>query len=251
MGNSKHLKGRTALVTGATRGIGRAIALKLAQEGANIVFNYLKNKDLADSLKKEIESLGVKSLAFKADIRKFEQVQEMKVALLEEFGTFDILVNNAGIIKDGALAMLTEADWDSVIDTNLKGTFNAAKAAIITFMKQKRGDIINITSISGIIGMPRQTNYSASKGGIISFTKSLAKEVAAFNIRVNAVAPGFIETDMLKDLNQDFLQKAKEMIPLARFGKAEEVAGVVDFLLSQGAQYITGQVIRIDGGLGM
>jgi 3-oxoacyl-[acyl-carrier protein] reductase len=251
MENSNHLKGRTALVTGASRGIGRAIALRLAQEGANVVFNYLKNKDLAISLKKEIESFGVRSLAFKVDIREFEQVQEMKDSILEEFGTFDILVNNAGIIKDAALAMLTEEDWDSVIDTNLKGTYNATKAAIVTFMKQKRGDIVNITSVSGIIGLPRQTNYSASKGGIISFTKSLAKEVAPFNIRVNAVAPGFIETDMLNDLNENYLKTAMDMIPLARLGKAEEVAGVVNFLLSEGARYITGQVIQIDGGLGM
>lgn len=251
MENSKQLKGKTALVTGASRGIGKAIAYRLAQEGANVVFNYLKNKDLANSLKKEIEGLGVKSLAFKTDIRELEQVQEMKDSILEEFGTFDILVNNAGIIKDGALAMLTEEDWDSVIDTNLKGTYNATKAAIVTFMKQKRGDIVNITSVSGIIGLPRQTNYSASKGGIISFTKSLAKEVAPFNIRVNAVAPGFIETDMLNELNENYLKTALEMIPLARLGKAEEVAGVVSFLLSEGARYITGQVIQIDGGLGM
>ena len=251
MGKSKHLKGRTALVTGATRGIGRAIALRLAQEGANIAFNYFKSKELATSLKKEIEELGVQSLAFKTDIKDFEQVQAMKEAVLTEFETFDILVNNAGIIKDAALAMLSEEDWDSVVDTNLKGTYNATKAAIVTFMKQKRGDIINITSVSGIIGLPRQTNYSASKGGIISFTKSLAKEVASFNIRVNAVAPGFIETDMLNELNENFLKTAIEMIPLARLGKAEEVAGVVSFLLSEGAQYITGQVIKIDGGLGM
>lgn len=251
MADSKSLKGRTAIVTGASRGIGRAIAFRLAREGANIVFNYLKNKELAELLKVEIERLGVKSLAFKTDIKDFGQVQAMKEAVLEEFETFDILVNNAGIIKDAALAMLTEEDWDSVIDTNLKGTYNATKAAIVTFMKQKRGDIINITSVSGIIGLPRQTNYSASKGGIISFTKSLAKEVAPFNIRVNAVAPGFIETDMLDGLNQEYLQKAIAMIPLARLGKAEEVAGVVSFLLSEGAQYITGQVIQIDGGLGI
>lgn len=251
MDRPKHLKGRTALVTGASRGIGRAIALRLAQEGANIAFNYVKNQELADSLIDEIKSQGVEALAFKTDIRNFQQVQTMKEAILKKFETFDILINNAGIIKDAALAMLSEEDWDSVIDTNLKGTYNATKAAIVTFMKQKRGDIINISSLSGVIGLPRQTNYSASKGGVISFTKSLAKEVAPFNIRVNAVAPGFIETDMLDGLNQDYLQKAKELIPLGRFGKAEEVAGVVSFLLGEGAQYITGQVIRIDGGLGM
>jgi len=176
MKKSKHLEGRTAIVTGATRGIGRAIALKLAQEGANIAFNYMSNEKLADSLKDEIKALGVKAMSFKVDIRDYDQVQGMKDAVLREYETFDILVNNAGIIKDGVLAMLSKEDWRDVIDTNLNGTYNASKAAVITFMKQKRGDIINITSVSGIMGTPRQTNYSASKGGIISFTKSLAKK---------------------------------------------------------------------------
>jgi 3-oxoacyl-[acyl-carrier protein] reductase len=251
MADSKHLKGRTAIVTGATRGIGRAIALRLAREGANIAFNYLNNGDLAKSLKKEIEVLGVKALPFKVDIRDYDQVQKMKDAVLEEFGTFDILVNNAGIIKDGVLAMLSKEDWKDVLDTNLTGTYNTSKAAVITFMKQKKGDIVNITSVSGIIGVPRQTNYSASKGGIISFTKSLAKEVAQFNVRVNAVAPGFIETDMVGQLDENHKKKALETVPMGRFGKAEEVAEVVNFLLNEKVRYITGEVIRIDGGLGM
>jgi len=251
MKKSKHLEGRTAIVTGATRGIGRAIALKLAQEGANIAFNYMSNEKLADSLKDEIKALGVKAMSFKVDIRDYDQVQGMKDAVLREYETFDILVNNAGIIKDGVLAMLSKEDWRDVIDTNLNGTYNASKAAVITFMKQKRGDIINITSVSGIMGTPRQTNYSASKGGIISFTKSLAKEVASFNVRVNAVAPGFIETDMVTGLKDDVRKQVMDMIPLQRFGKVEEVAGVVSFLLSKTAQYMTGQVIQIDGGLAM
>ena len=251
MGDSNHLKGRTAIVTGATRGIGRAIALRLAQDGANIVFNYLSNSDLAKSLTGDIKKTGVSVLSCKVDIRDYDQVQKMKEAVLEKFGTFDILVNNAGIIRDGLLAMISKDDWTDVIDTNLNGTFNATKAAIVTFMKQKKGDIINIASISGVMGMARQTNYSASKAGIIGFTKALAKEVAGFNVRVNAVAPGFIETDMVASLKDGNRKKAMDMIPLQRFGKAEEVAGVVNFLLSKQAAYITGQVIRIDGGLGI
>ncbi len=251
MEKSKHLEGRTAIVTGATRGIGRAIALQLAREGANVAFNYMNNKKMADSLKSEVEASGVRAITFKVDIRDHDQVQGMKDAVLEEFGTFDILVNNAGIIKDGVLAMLSREDWRDVIDTNLNGTYNASKAAVITFMKQKRGDIINIASVSGIIATPRQTNYSASKGGIISFTKSLAKEVAPFHVRVNAVAPGFIETDMVAGLKDDVRKAAMEMIPLQRFGTAEEVALAVSFLLSKDAEYITGQVIQIDGGLGI
>ena len=248
MVNSKNLIGRTAIVTGATRGIGRSIALKLAQEGANIVFNYLNNKDLAGSLIDELKKYGVKVLAFKVDVRDFDKVQKMKNTVLDKFGTVDILVNNAGIIKDVSLAMMSQEDWDSVLDSNLKGVFNITKAFIFTFMKQKSGNIINISSLSGIIGMPGQTNYSASKGGIISFTKSLAKEVAAFNVRVNAVAPGFIETDMVANLDHG---KILDLIPMKRFGKPEEVAELVNFLLQSNSAYITGQVFRIDGGLGM
>jgi 3-oxoacyl-[acyl-carrier protein] reductase len=246
--SSKHLKGRTAVVTGAGRGIGRSIALKLASEGANIAFNYFSNEESAKSLCDEISQLGVTALSFKVDIKDYKAVQDMKNAILEKFGTFDILINNAGITKDSALVMLSEEKWDDVIGTNLKGTFNMTKAAIFTFMKQKSGNIINISSLSGVIGIAGQTNYSASKGGIISFTKALAREVAPMNIRVNAIAPGFIETEMTSSLKQDQL---KERIPLGRFGRADEVAEVANFLLSKEANYITGQVIRIDGGLGI
>ncbi len=246
-----HLRGRTAIVTGATRGIGRAIALRLAQEGANIAFNYLNNEQIADGLKREIESLGVSASSFKVDVRDFEQVQKMKASVLDQFETFDILINNAGITKDSALAMMNQDDWLDVIDTNLNGTFNMTKAAIITFMKQKRGDIINIASVSGVMGMARQCNYASSKGGMIAFTKSLAKEVASFNVRVNAIAPGFIETEMVGNLKEDYRNKMKALIPLGRFGKPEEVAETVNFLLLEKARYITGQVIQIDGGLGI
>lgn len=235
-------------MTGATRGLGRAIALKLAQQGANIAFNYLNNKKLADELSQEIKKLGVSVLSFQADIKDFNKVQEMKDAVLEKFDTFDILVNNAGIVRDKSLAMMAEEDWDSVLDTNLKGTFNMTRAAIFTFVKKRQGDIINISSLSGLKGIPGQTNYAASKGGIIAFTRSLAREVASFNIRVNAVAPGFIETEMVTGLD---LKKTIDLIPLGRLGKATEVAEVVDFLLTKEASYITGQVIQIDGGLGI
>jgi 3-oxoacyl-[acyl-carrier protein] reductase len=251
MEDSKHLKGRTAIVTGATRGIGRAIALKLAQEGANVAFNYLNSEDLADSLKKDIEQLGVSALPFKVDIKDYDRVQEMKEAVLDKFETFDILVNNAGIIRDGALVMLSRENWNEVIDTNLNGTFNMTKAVVTTFMKQKKGDVVNISSVSGIMGTPRQTNYSAAKGGIISFTKALAKEVAGFNIRVNAVAPGFIKTDMTAGLDEKYLKQALAHVPMQRMGTVEDVACAVNFLLSKHSAYITGQVIQIDGGLGM
>jgi 3-oxoacyl-[acyl-carrier protein] reductase len=251
MEDSKYLKGKTAIVTGATRGIGRAIALRLAQEGANVAFNYANNEKLANSLKKEIEKMGVSVLPFKTDIRDYDQVQKMKEEVFEKFGRIDILVNNAGIVKDSILAMMSRENWLDVIDTNLNGTFNMTKAVIITFMKQKSGDVINISSISGVEGMAKQTNYSASKGGVIAFTKALAKEVAPFNVRVNAIAPGFIETDMVAGLNKDYLKKALELVPMKRMGKPEEVAEVVSFLLNGKVNYITGQVIQIDGGLGI
>lgn len=246
-----HLKGRTAIVTGASRGIGRAIALKLAQDGANIAFNYLRNDQYAGSLEKEIKALGVPVMSFKADVRYLDQARKVKETVVSELGSLDILINNAGILKDSALVMMTPEDWHAVIDTNLNGTFNMTRAVIMTFMKQKRGDIINIASVSGLYGMARQVNYSSSKGGMIAFAKSLAKEVAGHNIRVNAVAPGFVETDMISHLKEDQLKTALDKIPLGRLGKPEDVANVVSFLLSPDAAYITGQIIQVDGGMGM
>jgi len=245
------LKNKTAVISGGTRGIGRAIALRLAKLGANISFNYLKSKDAAKSLEGEISSFGVKAKAYQADIKDNAAVSAWVKNIKEYFGSIDILINNAGIINDKALALMTEPDWKGIIDTNLGGIFNLTHAVILDFIKQKSGDVVNITSISGIVGTPRQTNYAATKAGIIGFTKSLAKEVGSYNIRVNAIAPGFIETDMVKGLKDNYREEQLRQIPLGRFGKAEEVAQVAEFLLSDEAKYITGQVLVMDGGMTM
>jgi 3-oxoacyl-[acyl-carrier protein] reductase len=221
----------------------------LAKEGCHVAFTYLKSQKEAADLKSQIEALGRKALGLQMDVRDFTQSKELVEKTIREFGKLDILVNNAGITRDKALMMMTEEDWQEVIQTNLGGLFNVTRSAIITFLKQKKGDIINITSISGIIGMSRQTNYAASKAGIIGFTRSLAKEVAPYNIRVNAVAPGFIETDMLSGLKEEYKEEIKKNIPLQRIGRAQDVAGAVKFLLSSAAGFITGQVLVVDGGL--
>jgi len=243
------LKGKVAMVSGATRGIGRGIALELAKQGANISFSFVSSAKEAAELEKELIALGVKAKAFQVDIKSFDAVKAWVEETKALFGGLDLVVNNAGIIKDKALAMMDIQEWRDVINTNLDGTFNLCRAAIITFLKQKNGNIINITSVSGMVGLPRQTNYSASKAGIIGLTKALAKEVAAYGIRVNAVAPGFIETDMLKDLSDDFKAKILEHVPLARMGKVEEVAKAVKFLATDESKYITGQTIVVDGGM--
>ena len=241
------LKDKVAVVTGGTRGIGRAIALELAREGADVSFTYLKSAELAESLTKEIESLGRKAVASKIDVKDFEAGKELIKKTIDSLGKLDILVNNAGITKDKALMLMDKSEWQEVIETNLTGVFNVTRAAIITLLKQKSGDIINISSVSGQIGLPRQTNYSASKAGVLGFTKALAKEVGAYGVRVNAIAAGFIDTDMTRDLKPELKEQMLKRIPLSRFGRAEEVAKVAMFLLTN--SYITGQTITIDGGL--
>ena len=242
-------KNKVAIVTGGTRGIGRAVVLMLAKDGANVAFTYLKSALDAETLVKEVENLGRKCKAFQMDVRDFEKAKELVEKVKQEFSGLDILVNNAGVTKDKALMMMTKEDWQEVIDTNLGGLFNVTRSAIVTFLKQKSGNIVNISSVSGIIGLARQANYAASKAGIIGFTKALARETGPYNIRVNAVAPGFIETDMVSGLKEEYKTELKKRIPLERFGNVEDVAGVVKFLLSEKSGYITGQTIVIDGGM--
>ena len=245
------MSNKTAIVTGGTRGIGRAIVLELAKNGCNVAFNYSKSDDLANELLKEIEALGVKAMAKKADVSDFESAKNMVKEVKDNFGQIDFLVNNAGITRDKLLALMKEEDWDDVININLKSVYNFSKAVIMTMVKQKRGNILNITSVSGIAGVAGQANYSASKAGMIGFTKALAKEVGKANINVNAIACGFIETDMTASLPEEYKQKMTDMISLKRFGTTEDVAKVAMFLLSDDAKYITGQVISVDGGLAL
>lgn len=245
------LKNKVAIVTGGSRGIGRAIVTQLAKEGAKVAFNFLQSEDKAIELKHEIEIAGGEALIFRQDVKDYNAIKIMVEGVKSHFGQLDIIVNNAGILRDKALMLMEEQDWEEVISTNLSGAFNLIRAAIVTFMKQKSGNIINITSIAGTKGMPRQVNYSASKAGMIGLTKSLAREVGPYNVRVNAIAPGFIDTDMVKDLKEDYKDKMLSRIPLGRFGTGEEVAKTAVFLASEDAKYITGQVITVDGGLAM
>ena len=240
---------KVAMITGATRGIGKQIALTLANEGYNIVLNYRTKNDELIQAKNEIESKNVKCLTVQGDVTNFEDCKQMIESAIKEFGKVDVLVNNAGITKDMLLARMKEEDFKQVIDVNLVGTFNMTKNVISYMMKARNGRIINISSVVGIAGNAGQTNYSASKAGIIGFTKSLAKEVASRNILVNAVAPGFIETNMTDVLKQEVKDEIAKNIPLKRMGTPKDVANVVKFLASEDSSYITGQVISVDGGM--
>jgi len=245
------LKGKTAVITGSSRGIGRAIALKLADMGANIVLNSTINSDAIDEVEKEVAQKGVKVLTTKCDVSNFEEVERMFESVITEFGKVDILVNNAGITRDNLLLRMNENDWDEVLDTNLKSIFNCTKIAAKIMLKNKSGKIVNISSVSGLTGAAGQSNYSASKAGAIGFTKAAAREFASRGITVNAVAPGLIQSRMTDKLSEQVKEKYLASIPLGRFGTPEEVADLVSFLVSEKANYITGQVIHIDGGMVM
>ena len=251
MSFSLSLENKVALVTGGSRGIGRAIALGFASRGAAVVVNYNKSPDAAEEVVKKIQEAGGKAAAFQADVSDFKQAEALVKFAIETFGDLSILVNNAGITRDQLIMMMPEADWDAVINTNLKSTFNCSKAAVKHMMRKRTGRIINIASVAGQMGNPGQTNYSASKGGQIAFTKALAREVAARNITVNAIAPGFVDTEILDAMTPETLEAALKLVPLGRKGQPEEIAFTAAFLASDGAAYITGQVIGVDGGMAM
>jgi 3-oxoacyl-[acyl-carrier protein] reductase len=242
------LQGKVAIVTGGSLGIGHAIALDLAAHGADVAINYRRHADEANAVVAEIEKIGRRGLAVQADVASFADAQRLVDTVREKFGRLDILVNNAGINRDGVVWKMSEAQWDEVLDTNLKGYFNYIRAAAPIFKEQGAGKIVNITSINGLRGKFGQSNYSAAKAGIIGLTKSVARELGKFNVNVNAVAPGLIETDMMKEAPQDVKDKALAEIVLGRLGAPEEVAHTVTFLCSEDARHITGEVIKVDGG---
>ena len=245
------LQGKTAIITGSGRGIGKAIALKMADLGANIVINDIPSSAYADETCEEIKKQGVDCIVVKGDVRNFEDVQNLMQETLDKFGTIDILVNNAGITRDGLMLRMSDEDWDMVMDINLKGAFHCIKAAARPMMKQRRGAIVNIASVVGVMGNAGQANYSASKAGLIGLTKTTAKEFSKKGIRANAIAPGFIASAMTDQLTEDVKKQYFDAIPLSRFGAAEDVANAAAFLASDMASYITGQVIHVDGGLVM
>lgn len=240
-----------ALVTGASRGIGRSIALKLAADGLSVAVNFSSNAEKADAVLSEVEAAGGTAIAVRADVGDDDAVTAMFATVADELGPVSVLVNNAGITDDGLLLRMNVGQWDNVLNTNLRSVFLCTKAALRPMLRAKSGRIINITSVSGIAGNPGQGNYAAAKAGIIGFTKSIAKEVGSRSITVNAIAPGFIRTDMTESLGDTVTGAVEQLIPLGRFGLPEEVASVVGYLASDGASYITGQTIVVDGGLAM
>lgn len=246
-----NLEGKNCLVTGGSRGIGRSIALTLAKAGANVAITYSSSVDAAAEVVQEIEKEGVKGISYQADAVQLDRAEEVIANIVEEWGSLDVLVNNAGITRDNLILRMDEQAWDDVITTNLKSIFNYSKAAAKPMMRARGGSIINISSVVGLSGNAGQSNYAASKAGIIGFTKSYAKELASRNIRANVVAPGYILTEMTENLSEKVLEAIKEETPLGRAGNPEEVSNVVAFLASDISSYITGEVIRVDGGMAM
>ena len=243
------LTGKTALITGAARGIGKALALKFAEEGANIAFTDLVIDESGEETRKEIEAKGVKCLAYASNAANFEETAEVVKKIHEDFGTIDVLVNNAGITKDGLMLRMTEAQWDAVINVNLKSAFNFVHACLPIMMRQRGGSIINMSSVVGVHGNAGQANYAASKAGMIALAKSVAQEMGSRGVRANAIAPGFIETAMTHQLSEEVRKEWVKQIPLRRGGQAEDVANVAVFLASDLSSYVTGQVIQVDGGM--
>jgi len=245
----KLLENKTALITGASRGIGEAIAIKFAEAGANVAFTYLSSEEKAIALETKLNALGIKAKGYKSNAGIYADAEKLIADVLTDFGALDAVVNNAGITKDNLMLRMSEEDWDAVIDINLKSVFNITKFAIKPMMKARKGSIINISSIVGLIGQGGQANYSASKAGILGFTKSIAKELGSRNIRCNAIAPGFIETDMTGELSEELKQTYFKSIPLGRFGQGSEVADVAVFLASDMSSYVTGQTLSVCGAL--
>ena len=245
----KELSNKTAIITGGSKGIGKGIVKKFAEEGCNVAFSYLSSESSASKLEKEIKSLGIKVKKYKSDASNFEESNQLINDVINDFGGFDILINNAGITKDNLLLRMDYESWKKVLDINLNSCFNLTKAAVKEFLKKKKGSIINISSIVGIKGNAGQSNYAASKGGINSFTKSIALELGSRNIRCNAIAPGFIETEMTDQIDKKNLNNWINSIPLKRAGSVEDVANLCCFLGSDNSSYITGQIIKVDGGL--
>jgi len=245
----KLLNNKVAIITGATRGIGKGIALKFAEQGANIAFTYVSSDEKARELETELQSYNIKAKGFKSNAGNYDEAQSLVQSVVEEFGQIDVLINNAGITKDGLLMRMSEEDWDTIMEINLKSVFNMTKASLRTFLKQRNGSIINMSSIVGVQGNAGQSNYSASKAGIIGFTKSIAQEIGSRNIRCNVIAPGFIKTEMTETLDEEVVNKWVENIPLKRPGTTDDVANVCLFLATDMSSYVSGQVLSVCGGM--